>query len=169
MVLVPADRLDALLPQRSVRENIALPLYNRPRRWGLIDTRAEGRRVAAAITQLAIDARAQRQVRRLSGGNQQKVTVARWLGTGFRVLLCFDPTRGIDLGTKRQIHALLRDLAARGAAILLFTSELPEIPIVSDRVVVLYEGRIVHEMPAGAADEGTLLRAAHGLTSQETA
>jgi ribose transport system ATP-binding protein len=168
MVLVPADRLHALLPQRSVRENIALPLYNSPRRWGLLQMRQEQRRVAGAIAQLAIDTRAQRQVRQLSGGNQQKVTVARWLAAGFRVLLCFDPTRGIDLGTKRQLHALLRELAAGGAAILLFTSELPEVPLVCDRVVVLYEGRVVHEMPAAAAHESTLLHAAHGLTSPET-
>ena len=64
-------------------------------------------------------------MRRLSGGNQQKVTIARWLANGFQTLLCFDPTRGIDVGTKRQIYALLRELASDGAAVLLFTSELP--------------------------------------------
>jgi ribose transport system ATP-binding protein len=103
-------------------------------------------------------------VRRLSGGNQQKVAVARWLAAGFRVLLCFDPTRGIDVGTKRQIYDLLRELAEGGAAVLLFTSELPEIPLVCDRALVLYAGRIVNEVPADAADEATLLRSAHGLT-----
>src|SRR5690242_15250618 len=102
MVLVPADRVQALFPQRSVRENIAAPLYNRLARWGIIDARAEDERVGNAINRLSIDTRAQRQVRRLSGGNQQKVTVARWLASGFRIMLCFDPTRGIDIGTKRQ-------------------------------------------------------------------
>ena len=87
-----------------------------------------------------MDTRAQRQVRRLSGGNQQKVTIARWLANGFGTLLCFDPTRGIDVGTKRQIYALLRELAEAGAAVLLFTSELAEIPLVCDRVVCLYSG-----------------------------
>ena len=169
MVLVPADRLQALLPQRSVRENIAAPLYNRVARWGPINIREESRRVGAAIARLSIDTRAQRQVRRLSGGNQQKVTVARWLASGFRVMLCFDPTRGIDVGTKRQIYALLRELAAAGAAVLLFTSELPEIQLVCDRVVVLYEGQITREMAAAEADEGALLRAAHGLTREEAA
>jgi ribose transport system ATP-binding protein len=109
------------------------------------------------------------QVRRLSGGNQQKVTIARWVACGFDVLLCFDPTRGIDVGTKRQIYALLRDLADQGASILLFTSELPEIQLACDRVLILYEGRIVSELPASEADEATLLHAAHGMTHQEEA
>jgi ribose transport system ATP-binding protein len=165
--MVPADRLQALLPQRSVRENIAAPLYNRVLRWGPINMRAEGRRVRDAIQRLQIDTRAQRQVRRLSGGNQQKVSVARWLASGFRVLLLFDPTRGIDVGTKRQIYVLLHELAANGAAILFFTSELPEIQLVCDRALVLYEGRITREMPAAQADEATLLHAAHGLTQAE--
>ena len=169
VVLVPADRLQGLLPRRPVYENIATPLYNRVARWGPIDGRSEGRRVRAAIARLSIDTRSQRQARRLSGGNQQKVTIARWLASGFRVMLLFDPTRGIDVGTKRQIYALLRELAAGGAAILLFTSELPEIQLVCDRVVVLYEGRVVRELPAAEADEGTLLRAAHGLTHEEAA
>ncbi len=167
VVLVPADRLQGLLPQRSIHENIATPLYNHIARWGPINGRHEARRVGAAIDRLSIDTRAQRQVRRLSGGNQQKVTIARWLASGFRVMLLFDPTRGIDVGTKRQIYALLRELAAGGAGILLFTSELPEIQLACDRVVVLYEGRIVRELPAADADEGTLLRAAHGLTREE--
>jgi ribose transport system ATP-binding protein len=169
LVLVPADRLHALLPQRSVRENIAAPRYNAAFRWGPINMRDEGKRVGDAIQRLQIDTRAARQVRRLSGGNAQKVTIARWLANGFGTLLCFDPTRGIDVGTKRQIYALLRELAGSGASILLFTSELAEIPLVCDRVVVLYGGRIVAEMPAAAADEATILHAAHGLAPSEEA
>ncbi|MGI8826544.1 MAG: sugar ABC transporter ATP-binding protein [Chloroflexota bacterium] len=167
VVLVPADRVEALLPQRSVRENIAVPLYNRVLEWGPISIRGEARRVGDAIRRLQIDTRAQRQVRRLSGGNQQKVTIARWLAAGFQVLLLFDPTRGIDVGTKRQIHTLLRQLAADGVGILFFTSELPEIQLVCDRVLVLYEGKLVSEMAASEANEGALLHAAHGLRSEE--
>ena len=163
VVLVPADRLQALLPQRSVAENIAVPRFNNPLRWGPVDIRAERRRVGSAIEALSIDTRAQRQVSRLSGGNQQKVTIARWLANGFQTLLCFDPTRGIDVGTKRQIYALLRRLAGEGAAILLFTSELAEIPLVCDRVVCLYGGRVTAELEAAGADEATLLKAMHGL------
>ena len=100
----------------------------------------------------------------LSGGNQQKVVIARWVAAGFQTLLCFDPTRGIDVGTKHQIYRLLREIADTGASVLLFTSELPEISLVCDRAIVLFAGEIVAEMPASEADEGALLRAAHGLT-----
>jgi ribose transport system ATP-binding protein len=167
VVLVPADRVQALLPQRPIRENITVPWYNRIAGWGPINGREERGRVRDAIDRLQIDTRAQRQVRRLSGGNQQKVTIGRWLATGFQVLLLFDPTRGIDVGTKQQIHTLLRELAAQGAGILLFTSELPEVQLACDRAVVLYEGRVVSEMPGYQADEASLLNAAHGLTREE--
>jgi ribose transport system ATP-binding protein len=166
VVLVPADRLQALLPQRSVAENIAAPRFSNPLRWGPIAMREERRRVQGAIDALSIDTRAQGQVSRLSGGNQQKVTIARWLANGFQTLLCFDPTRGIDVGTKRQIYALLRQLAADGAAVLLFTSELTEIPLVCDRVVCLYGGKVTAQLDAVGADEATLLRAMHGLESE---
>ncbi len=162
VVLVPADRLHALLPQRSIRENIAAPRFNRISRWGPIDGRDERRRVGAAVQRLSIDTRAASQVRRLSGGNQQKVTLARWLAPGLRVMLLFDPTRGIDVGTKHQVYDLVRALADEGAAIVMFTSELREIGLVCDRSVVLHNGRIVAELPADAGEQ-VLLSAAHGL------
>ena len=99
---------------------------------------AERERVQQAIRRLQIDTRAESELQRLSGGNQQKVVIARWLASDFKTLLCFDPTRGIDIGTKRQIYALVRELAAAGAAVLLFTSELPEIPLACDRAIVLF-------------------------------
>ena len=162
VVLVPSDRVTALLPQRPVVENIAAPLYNRTGRWGPIDLRRERARVGSAVDRLSIDVRAAAQVRRLSGGNQQKVTIARWLAGGFSTLLLFDPTRGIDIGTKRQIYALVRELADGGAAVLLFTSELREVALVCDRAAVLHDGGIVAELPANAGEEA-LLTAAHGL------
>jgi ribose transport system ATP-binding protein len=163
LVLVPANRLEALLPQRPIRENIALPLVRNLSNWGLIRAHSERQLVAAAAERLQIDARAGSELRRLSGGNQQKVVIARWIATGFRTLLCFDPTRGIDIGTKHQIYRLLREIAEAGSSVLLFTSELTEIGLVCDRAVVLFGGEIVAEIPAGEADEGTLLRAAHGM------
>ncbi|MEP6660360.1 MAG: sugar ABC transporter ATP-binding protein [Acidimicrobiales bacterium] len=162
VVLVPSDRLQALLPQRSVRENIAAPLFNRVARWGPINGREERRRVHDAVSRLSIDTRAGSQVRRLSGGNQQKVTIARWLAPGLRVMLLFDPTRGIDVGTKHQVYDLIRSLADDGAAILMFTSELREVALVCDRAAVLHNGTIVAELPPDAG-ESALLRAAHGL------
>jgi ribose transport system ATP-binding protein len=163
LVYVPGDRVEALLMQRSVRENIALPALARPRRWGPINMGAERGRVDGAIERLQIDTRAQGEVRRLSGGNQQKVTVARWIAGGVRTLLCLDPTRGIDIRTKREIYQLLRDLAAGGAAVLLYTSELEEVQLACDRAVVIFGGRVVDDIPAGDADEPTLIRAAYGL------
>jgi len=163
IVLVPANRLLALLQQRPIPENIALPAFGGIRNWGPIRIRAERMRVECAIGRLQIDTRAGSELRRLSGGNQQKVVIARWLASGFNTLLCFDPTRGIDIGTKRQIYALVRELAAAGSAVLLFTSELPEIALACDRAIVLFGGRVVAEMPVSEADEATLLRSAHGL------
>jgi ribose transport system ATP-binding protein len=161
LVFVPADRHKALFPQRSVRENLSTPLYNRAGRWFAL-VRDEQERVDRAVGRLTIDVRAGRQAQRLSGGNQQKVTIGRWLASGFDTLLCFDPTRGIDIQTKAQIYDLLRELAANGSAILLYTSELREIPLVCDRVLVMYGGKIVAEEDPTATEE-TLLSAAHGL------
>ncbi len=162
LVLVPGDRQIALFPQRSVRENLAIPLYNRVARWLKLQS-DEGELVDTAIQRLDIDTRAASQVQRLSGGNRQKVTIGRWLIEDFDVLLCFDPTRGIDIQTKAQIYDLLREVAANGAAVLLYSSELREIPIVCDRVLVMYDGEVVHEQPAATATEEVLLTAAHGL------
>jgi ribose transport system ATP-binding protein len=166
---VPGNRADALMPQRSVRENIALPFSARIRNWGPIRQRHEGARVAEAIARLQIDTRAQGEVQRLSGGNQQKVTIGRWIATGVQTLLLFDPTRGIDVRTKRQIYPLVRELAQQGAAVLFYTSELAEVPLACDRAVVIFGGRVVDVIDAAHADEPTLMRAAYGLTAREGA
>jgi len=165
LVYVPADRAEALLMQRSVRENIALPFTTAMRRWGVINTGSERKKVAGAIETLQIDTRAQGEVRRLSGGNQQKVTIARWVAGGVRTMLCFDPTRGIDIRTKNQIYLLLRDLAEAGAAVLFYTSELKEVQLVCDRAIVIFGGRVVAEIGVADADEPALLRAAYNLRS----
>ena len=165
LVYVPADRAEALLMQRSVRENIALPFTTAMRRWGLINAGTERKKVDSGIATLQIDTRAQGEVRRLSGGNQQKVTIARWVAGGVRTMLCFDPTRGIDIRTKNQIYGLLRDLAESGAAVLFYTSELKEIQLVCDRAIVIFGGRVVAEIGVADADEPTLLRAAYNLRS----
>ncbi|HUP55400.1 MAG TPA: sugar ABC transporter ATP-binding protein [Methylomirabilota bacterium] len=165
LVYVPADRAEALLMQRSVRENIALPTTARIGGWGPINLRSERQRVDGAVTRLQIDSRAAGEVRRLSGGNQQKVTIARWVAGGVRTMLCFDPTRGIDIRTKQQIYVLLRDLAEAGAAVLLYTSELKEIQLACDRAIVIFGGRVVAEIAVADADEPSLLRAAYNLKS----
>ena len=105
---VPGDRKSALMPQRSIRENLALTRFRGISKWGVINSKDEEVRVDAAVSSLQIDTRAKSQVKRLSGGNQQKVTIGRWVTTGFDLLLCFDPTRGIDVGTKQQIYELVK-------------------------------------------------------------
>ncbi len=163
VVLVPADRVQALLPQRSVGRTSPRRCTRGPRAGGP----APGRRAPPGRPRRRPAAdrhpRPAPGAPAVPGGNQQKVTIGRWLTAGFTTLLCFDPTRGIDTGTKEQIYRLLRELAAEGTAVLVYTSELAEVPKVCDRVVVLYGGRIVHEQDAATADETTLLSAMHGL------
>jgi ribose transport system ATP-binding protein len=160
---VPGDRSEALLMQRSVRENIALPFSARLRDWGPLDRKKEQRQVLGAIEKLQIDTRAQREVQRLSGGNQQKVTIARWIAADARTILCFDPTRGIDVRTKSEIYKLLRELADQGKSVLFYTSELEEVQLVCDRAIVIFGGRVVDTLPVEIADEAALTRAAYGL------
>jgi ribose transport system ATP-binding protein len=166
LTLVPGDRAHALLMPRSVHENIAVPLIARVAAWGGIDMKQEAARVDGAIARLQIDTRAMGEVRRLSGGNQQKVTIARWIAKGVKTLLLFDPTRGIDIRTKRQIYALVRELADQGAAVLYYTSELAEVRLACDRAVVIFNGRVVDVIEAADADEARLMRAAYGLTDK---
>ena len=109
------------------------------RRWGPINMGRERATVVDAIKQLQIDTRAQREVQRLSGGNQQKVTIARWIAADARTLLCFDPTRGIDVGTKQEIYRLMRELAAPGKSVLFYTSELEEVQLACDRAIVIFD------------------------------
>ncbi|WP_298849083.1 sugar ABC transporter ATP-binding protein [uncultured Ruegeria sp.] len=167
LTIVPGDRSEALLAERSVRENIALPFAAQVRNWGPLRLRKERSRVDYAIDRLQIDTRAKGEVQRLSGGNQQKVTIGRWLAAGVQTLLLFDPTRGIDVRTKRQIYPLARELAENGAAVLFYTSELEEVALACDRAIVIFNGRVVAEIDAADADEQTLMRAAYGLMNAE--
>ncbi|MDG4650404.1 sugar ABC transporter ATP-binding protein [Roseibacterium sp. SDUM158017] len=169
LTFVPGDRSEALFRERSVRENIAMPFSAPARSWGPLKLRHERSRVAEAVARLQIDTRAQGEVQRLSGGNQQKVTIGRWLAHGVRTLLLFDPTRGIDVRTKRQIYPLVRELAEQGAAILYYTSELEEVPLACDRAIVIFNGRVVDIVEATEAGEERLMRAAYGLTAAEGA
>ncbi len=167
--LVPGNRAEALFRERSVRENIAMPFSARARSWGPLRLRHEKNRVAEAVERLQIDTRAQGEVQRLSGGNQQKVTIGRWLAHGVQTLLLFDPTRGIDVRTKRQIYPLVRELAEQGAAILYYTSELEEVPLACDRALVIFNGCVVDLVEAREATEERLMRAAYGLAAMEGA
>ena len=98
----------------------------------------------------------------LSGGNQQKAVLAKWLARGPSLLIVDEPTRGIDVGTKAEVHRLLDELVAQGVAVLMISSELPEVLGMADRVLVVHEGRLVADIPRGDATEAAIMRAATG-------
>jgi ribose transport system ATP-binding protein len=159
---LPEDRkLAGLVLGMSIQDNIALPQLRRLRRHGLLSRRAIAERAAHWVSRLSIRTPdTTRPAGVLSGGNQQKVALAKWLATGPRVVLLDEPTRGVDVGAKAEIDALIRALAAAGAAVLVISSELPEVLSVSDRIAVMASGRIVGTVPAAGATEESLLELA---------
>jgi ABC-type sugar transport system ATPase subunit len=141
---VPEDRgLQGLIRPQTVRENVSLAVLGRIAKASIVDLRREGALARDAIKRFGIRTRGPEQaVRQLSGGNQQKVVLAKWLATEPRILILDEPTRGIDVGAKAEVHALISRLAAQGLAILLISSELPEVLGMSDRILVMSGGRI---------------------------
>jgi ABC-type sugar transport system ATPase subunit len=126
---------------------------------GLVDAKREVTLSDGMVGRLAVRASSDRQrISTLSGGNQQKVILGRWLATKPRILLLDEPTRGIDVGAKAEIHALIRSLSAEGVAVLVASSEMPEILTLSDRVLVLSAGRLMADIPVAEADEQVILR-----------
>ncbi len=142
---VPEDRgLQGLVRPMTVRENVTMAILDRVSRALVLDRGAENTRARDAIERFGIRTRGPEQiVRQLSGGNQQKVVLAKWLAVEPRILIMDEPTRGIDVGAKAEIHALMVRLAQQGLAILMISSELPEVLGMSDRVLVMNEGRMV--------------------------
>ena len=142
---VPEDRgLQGLIRPQTVRENLSLAILDRISRALFVDRVKEAAVATEAIARFGIRTRGPEQrVRQLSGGNQQKVVLAKWVATEPRVLIMDEPTRGIDIGAKAEIHALMTRLVGQGLAILMISSELPEVLGMSDRVLVMRGGRIV--------------------------
>lgn len=159
MGLAPEERKSqGLLLMEPVYRNVSLASLRRFSRFGFVARQRE-RTETAAIT-AALDVRPadpRRVMRTLSGGNQQKAVVGRWLLGGSRLLLLDEPTRGVDVGARAELYALIRRLAGDGVAVLLVSSEVPEVLGLADRVLVLREGRVVHEAPAAELDESTVL------------
>lgn len=155
----PEERkAEALLLERSVRDNAALVVLKSLSRWIFVKSRAERRLAQDYITRLRIRTpSAEQLVGNLSGGNQQKVVLARWLATKPKLLLLDEPTRGIDVGAKSEIYAIIDELAHQGVAVLVVSSELPEVLGVSDRIYVMAEGRIAGELPRASATEERIL------------
>jgi len=161
MALLPEDRRNqGLLLGKSVRENLSLAVLPGLARRGFLDLRREAALVADAIRRLRVKVDTPEQAAgTLSGGNQQKVVLAKLLMTQARILLFYDPTRGVDVGTKAEIFLLMRDLAAQGYAILFYSTDLPELTHLADRVAVLSYGRIAAVLEGEAIDEESILRA----------
>jgi rhamnose transport system ATP-binding protein len=169
LALVPEDRRQqGLVMELSVERNATLP-----RRWklagfGLLFGGSERRSAQDWARRLQVKAaKLADPVATLSGGNQQKVVLAKWLATEPRVLIVDEPTRGIDVGTKAEVHRLLSRLAADGVAVLMVSSELPEVLGMADRVLVMHEGRLTADIPRSTADEESVMLAATGQRPSE--
>lgn len=168
IALVPEDRKDqALFLNMAVSDNIVMSDLPDLSRLGLINF-AQVRSVAQeSVKTLDIRTPSLRQrVRNLSGGNQQKVSIARWLALKPRVLILDEPTRGIDVGAKAEIHALMSRLAKKGMGILMISSELPEVLGVSDRILVMHEGRITAQFTRDTATQDAIMLAATGAADE---
>ena len=164
VVMLPEDRkVEGIVPSLSVRENIVLAALPRLSRGGVVSTAKQDAVVRLFMDRLRIKASSPEQkVSDLSGGNQQKVLLARWLCMNPRVLLLDEPTRGIDVGAKAEVQGLIEELAAEGMAVVLISSELEELIEGSDRVLVLKEGRMVGHLEGNQVTEPALLAALAG-------
>jgi rhamnose transport system ATP-binding protein len=163
--LVPEDRRQqGLVMDLSIERNVGLTrLQALGGAFGVIGAGAEARLASDWATKLRLKYhRLADPVGFLSGGNQQKVVLAKWLATDPKVLIIDEPTRGIDVGTKAEVHRLMSELAAQGVAVLMISSELPEVLGMADRILVMHEGRLVRELARADADEESVVRAATG-------
>jgi rhamnose transport system ATP-binding protein len=161
---VPEDRRQhGVVPELSVTANASLASLDRVSRAGLVDAAAERRVARTCVEELRIKtASIDEEVGSLSGGNQQKVALARWLRTNPGVLILDEPTQGVDVGSKAEIHDLMGQLAGRGVAILMISSEMPEILGMSDRIAVMKGGRLAGTLPRGEATQDAILALALG-------
>ncbi|MBX5151498.1 sugar ABC transporter ATP-binding protein [Rhizobium lentis] len=167
IVYVPADRKhEGLVLPHSIASNLILPSLGRLAAKGLRDRQAETGLVADLARRLTIKGDTARPVQALSGGNQQKVALAKWLPLDPSVLLLNDPTRGVDIETKREIYLMLRAFAAEGRLVILASSDTPELVHLCDRVVVLREGRVAAMLSQDEISEGAIVGAAMGVTTK---
>ena len=162
IALVPEDRKkDGLILGMDVRSNISLTMLDEIEEGGVLNNNKESSLAKKYIGELKIKTASDKQaVKNLSGGNQQKIVLAKWLAKGPKLLLLDEPTRGVDMAAKLEIYKLIVDLASTGIGIIMVSSELPEILAVSQRVLVLAEGTLTAEIPIAEATENSILKAA---------
>jgi ribose transport system ATP-binding protein len=168
--MVPEDRKgEGLFLDLDGRQNISLPSLSRFIRWGLVDDRAEGAAVRSVLELVQVVPRALWSlVREFSGGNQQKIVLAKWLLAGSRILLLYDPTRGVDVGTKAEIYHLVREFAEAGGAVLYYSTDIPELVNLCDEVAVIYRGRIAEILEDDAISETRIMAAAVAQSAAAT-
>jgi ribose transport system ATP-binding protein len=168
MALIPEDRkTEGLMLPMSVRENLSFAALDRLSHWGVVDASAERDAVARIVRMLAIRTDGtDLPAGSLSGGNQQKLVIGKWLMMSPRILLLNDPTRGIDVGTKQEMYRLLRQLADAGAAILFYSTDYDELVGCCDRVLVMYDGAIGRELVGDEITERALVGSALNLGSE---
>ncbi|MBN1963104.1 MAG: sugar ABC transporter ATP-binding protein [Anaerolineae bacterium] len=166
MAYLPEERKsDGLFLQMPLRQNTIVASLREFARLGLMNRRKEEETAQRFVARLGISTPSVHQlVGRLSGGNQQKVMLSKWLVRQPQILLIDEPTKGVDVGAKIEIHSLLRDLARQGVGILFISSEMPELIGLSDRILVMHEGRVVGEYAAEGMDEQTLITLASGYS-----
>jgi ribose transport system ATP-binding protein len=171
LALVPEDRKEqGLILSMAVRHNISLASLFRDQHFGFRDGGREREAAREMMAKLNIRTPSQEQiVQFLSGGNQQKVVLGKWLNIRPRVLLLDEPTRGVDVGAKREIYTIMENLASQGVAILFVSSEMEEVLGMSDRVLVMHEGRITGELPHEELSEEAVMRLATGKTTADEA
>jgi rhamnose transport system ATP-binding protein len=171
MGFVPEDRrLQGLVMDLAIDHNMALTSLKRLSKGNIIRRAAEAELAADWSTRLRLKyGRLKDPANTLSGGNQQKVVLAKWLARRPSLLIIDEPTRGIDVGTKAEVHRLLDEVAHQGVAVLMISSELPEVLGMADRVLVLREGRVTAEFSRAEADEASIMRAATGQLAQASA
>jgi rhamnose transport system ATP-binding protein len=168
---VPEDRRQqGLVMDLSIARNTSLTRLGKLSKGGLIRSAAENALASEWGKRLQLKYhRLEDTVGTLSGGNQQKVVLAKWLATEPKLLIIDEPTRGIDVGTKAEVHRLLSELAGQGLAVLMISSELPEVLGMADRVLVMHEGRITAELTRDEANEERVIRAATGQLAEAAA
>ncbi len=166
LVYLPEERKrQSLVPHHSVKESISIGFTDLLAKWGIIRKGEEAARVEHAMKTFDVRAASSAQeIRTLSGGNQQKAMLARWLERGPEIILLDEPTRGVDVGAKAEIHGLIDQLAVEGKAVLLISSDLPEVLGMSDRVLVMHQGTIAAELIDEAMTQENVIRAASGLS-----
>jgi ribose transport system ATP-binding protein len=168
--LVPEDRRSCgLIMEASIRENITLPALKRHTHGGVISAAKESQAVSAMCGKLKVKAPSiETKTALLSGGNQQKVVLAKWLALEPRLLIFDEPTRGIDVGAKAEFYELMRKLADSGVAILVISSEMEEVLLVSDRIAVMHEGAIAGVLDRAACSEESIMHLAVGANARPT-